>query len=334
MIPGTVQSLPVGDPRRPRLARLLPGMTVAVAACLLFTLTKLIKPIYLHAPWFNDPYDTVLSFTVFFVPLTTAVTLVRVWLCRTSEPLPLPRVVAIIRGSRVVAATSTLEILSAWIAVAVSANRAEWSPAATGLLLVLLAITTAATANLWFLLRSTLRLVAGDGSMVPLTFDWLWDATTLARREVSRFGRFQGLGLRVVDWIDFNLVGKSRRHSIGAAGAAAASFSLVVFGWQAFREGYDTGSTLLVLALGFCGMFAFLVLAGSYLGVARSSHRLHGLRRRALAARDSLWRIVGNSPAHAGPAQLAMLLGWGAGLAFILTFLAETTLRLHPGTIR
>jgi len=98
------------------------------------------------------------------------------------------------------------------------------------------------------------------------------------------------------------------------------------------------------LGLGFCGMFAFLVLAGSYLGVVRSQNPLHGVPRRlldasvvgsivaiaALAFRDSLWWIVGSDTTAAGAARLATMVGGGCLAAFALVLVAETLLRSHP----
>lgn len=61
-------ALPVDDPRRPRIRRAVFGTVWAAAIFCVFAATKEIKPIYNHAPWLNDPYDTVISFTMFFVP--------------------------------------------------------------------------------------------------------------------------------------------------------------------------------------------------------------------------------------------------------------------------
>jgi hypothetical protein len=74
------------------------------------------KPIYNHAPWLNDPYDTVISFTMFFVPLVSAFLLVQVSLCPRSEPLSVARVVSILRACRVAIGAIIVELLSAWLA--------------------------------------------------------------------------------------------------------------------------------------------------------------------------------------------------------------------------
>lgn len=90
--------MPVGDLRRPLIGRAAFGTLLASAIFFVFTATKQSSPVYVHAPWVNDPYDTVFSFTMFFVPLLAATVLVQVSLCRKSEPLPTGRVVTILHG--------------------------------------------------------------------------------------------------------------------------------------------------------------------------------------------------------------------------------------------
>jgi hypothetical protein len=94
-------------------------------------------------------------------------------------------------------------------------------------------------------------------------------------------------------------------------------------------------------------MFAFLVLAGSYLGVIQSSTPLYGVQRRAvdagvvgctaaiaaLAFRDSLWWIVGSNPTAAGPAQFAALVGGATIFAFVVVFTVEALLRSHSRAV-
>jgi hypothetical protein len=49
------------------------GALLAVAPFVGFMVpTKQLPAIYDHAPWMNDPYDTVYSFAMFFVPLVAA----------------------------------------------------------------------------------------------------------------------------------------------------------------------------------------------------------------------------------------------------------------------
>jgi hypothetical protein len=105
--------VPVEDPRRPLIRRAVFGTLWASAVFFVFTATKEIKPIYNHAPWLNDPYDTVISFTMFFVPLVAACLLVQASLCLRSEPLAIRRVVAILRACRVAVGAVIVDLVSA-----------------------------------------------------------------------------------------------------------------------------------------------------------------------------------------------------------------------------
>ncbi len=335
--------MPVGDPRRPLIGRAAFGTLLASAIFLVFTATKQIKPIYFHAPWANDPYDTVFSFTMFFVPLIAASFLVQVSLCRKSEPLSTSRVVAILRGCRVAVGAIVIELLTAWAAVAVGANRSEWTGGATGVLIALLILSTIVTGKVILDLRRAPRLRHPDRAEKVQASDWLADVVTVAQRESHRLGPLRRPGLSVLSWTDRTLVSKVRRHPLVAAVVASGVFAVTVFGWQAIREGYLPSVTLLSMGLGFCGMFAFLVLAGSYLGLVRSPNTMYGVQRRvvdasvvacigaitALAFRDSLWWTIGSNSSAAGPGQFATLVGSAALLAFVVAFTVETLLRSH-----
>jgi hypothetical protein len=336
-------TIPVGDPRRALIGRSAFGTLLAAAVFFVFTASKDVRAIYIHAPWVNDPYDTVFSFTMFFVPLATAFFLVQVSLCRKSEPLPIVRVEAILRACRVAVGAMTIELLTAWTAVLLGANRSVWSVDATGPLLVLLVIASLITARV---IRSLCRvppletLSHEDRAQAP---DWLGDFVTVARRESRWLGPFRNFAVSALDWTEGGLVHRIRRHPLGSAVAASGLFAVTVFGWQAIREGYAASVTLLSMGLGFCGMFAFLVVAGSYLSVVRSPSPLSGAPRRvvdavvaaciaavaALAFRDDLWWVVGSNPTAAGAAQFALLVAGVALVAFGVALTIETVLRSH-----
>jgi hypothetical protein len=319
------------------------GTVLAAAVFFVFTASKQVKMIYIHAPWVNDPYDTVLSFTMFFVPLVTGFFLVQVSLCRRSEPLPIVRVDAILRACKVAVGAMTIELLSAWCAVLLGANRSEWSVGATGPLLILLVVASVITARVIRSLQRIPRLEALSHGDLAHASDWLGDFVTAARRESRWLGPFRHFAVSVLDWTEGRLAHRIRRHPLGSAAALSAMFAVVVFGWQAIREGYAESVTLLSMALGFCGMFAFLVVAGSYLSVVRSPSHLSGVPRRvvdagvtacvaavaALAFRDELWWVVGSNPTSAGAVQFALLLAEAAIVAFAMALTIETVLRSH-----
>ena len=76
-------------------------IAIDCAFTVLMALVHELKPVYEHAPWLNDPYDTLYSFAMFLVPLATAFFLVQVSLCRKAEVLPAERARSVLRGCRV-----------------------------------------------------------------------------------------------------------------------------------------------------------------------------------------------------------------------------------------
>jgi hypothetical protein len=277
-----------------------------------------------------------------FVPLVAATILVQLSLCRKSEPLPTGRVVTILRGCRIAVGAMTIELLSAWVSVAVGANRSEWT-AATTVLLALLILCSVVTGKVILDVFRAPHLRSPDRVEELPESDWLADLVTVAQQESHWLGPLRRPALSVLDWADRTVLLKVRRHPVGAAVAASAAFAVTVFGWQAIREGYFSSVTSLEMGLGFCGMFAFLVLAGAYLGIVRSPTRLCGVRRRALDAgvaasivaiatlafRDSLWWVVASTATTAGPTQFAALLGNTTLLTLVVVFTIETLRRSH-----
>ena len=333
----------VGDPRRPAIGRAVFATLVAAAVFTAVTdPTKQFKAIYDHAPWENDPFDTVYSFTQFFVPLVAVFCLVRVTLCRKSEPLPVGRVLDLLRGCRVAVGTMAIALLTDWVSVAIGANRQQWN-GTTGVLVGVLALTTAVTAVaiLGLLRVPSPRRAEPAGN--AQTMDWLADMVTVAQRESHWLGPLRRPAVGVLNWIDVRLLSLVRRHPLLAAALASVAFAAAVGGAQAFREGYSSKVFLLFFVVLGCGMFSFLAVAGWYVGFVRSVTPLRGVRRRvldamvmacsctviALAFRSSLWWIVGTRDALAGLPQLASLLAVVALAAFLLVFSVESLVRSH-----
>jgi hypothetical protein len=340
--------LPVDDLGRPSIRRAVFGTLWAVAVFVVFAATKEMKPIYNHAPWLNDPYDTVISFTMFFVPLVTAFLLVQVSLCLRSEPLSVARVVSILRACRVAIGAIIVELLSAWLAVILGANASQWTPGSTGLEVGLLLMATIVASIATVRLARIPHLARQGAQKDEAEPDWLGDAVAVAKRESRWLGSLRRRAIPILDWCDRTLVLEIRRHPVITAAIASAGFGIAVFGWQGYREGYVPSLTLLSMGLGFCGMFAFLIPAGSYFGLVRSTNPSSGLRRRALDAsviasgaaivalafRGNLWGIIGSNGNAAGPAQFAMLEAGAILLAFMITLLVESLVRSHAGIAR
>ena len=166
----------------------------------------------------------------------------------------------------------------------------------------------------------------------------------LLGQQSRRLGPFAGPVRAGLAWIDRRAAAPVRRHPLWSAATASLVFGIVTGGTQAVREGYAAGPALLTVSLLGCGMFAFLVGAGGYLGFVRGPATLTGLARRlldavvitcvsllaALAFRNSLWWVVGRSADAAGLPALARLLAVTALSVFALVLVIETVLRSHP----
>ena len=338
------QQLAVGDRRRAAIGKAAFGTLWTAVAFFVFTVpAKQAKPVYEHAPWLNDPYDTLYSFAMFLVPLATAFFLVQVSLCRKAEVLPAERARSVLRGSRVAVIIMTATLASCWISVAAGANRAQWDASTTTALVVGLALVTGLDIRAVVMLARAPRLGRSSSSRSETADDWLGDAVVVARRESRWFGPFRSLVTLVISWCDRTVIVRLRQHPVFGAALASLAFGTAVGLNQGIREGYFLASTLLTVGLLTSGMFAFLMLAGSYLGVVRSGAPLAGAQRRlidatviaclaalvALAFRNSLWWIIGTNANSAGNGQFAGLLGIAVAAAFAAGFAIESILRTH-----
>ncbi len=342
--PRLVSVLPVGDPRRQAIGRAVFGTLFACVVFFVFAApAKQIGSVYDHAAWANDPYDTVYSFAMFFVPLVAALFLVQVSLCRRSEPLSIARVLVILRGCRLALGAVLTTLLSCWVSVALGANRSQWTSGATLALLALLVVATLVAARASRNLGRVPKLRSLAGQEGGARSDWLTDAVAVAERESRRLGPLQAPVLRVLTWIDRQVFSEVRRHAVLGAAAVAAVFGGTVGSNQGICEGYTLAATLLTVGLLVCGMFAFLLMGGSYVRLVQSQAPLRGTRRRvldagvgacvaavaALAFRDSLWRVMGTNASLAGAAQLAALVGLAMATAFVAVLGCESLRRAH-----
>jgi hypothetical protein len=337
--------LPVGDPRRETVARAAGAVLVAAFVFLAFQLpVKQFLGLYDHVPWSNDPYDAVTSFAVFFVPLVAAVCLVRIALCRRDQPLPIERVLGVLRCCGVALGAMTVTLAADWISVAVQANRENWI-AGTGVMIAVIAVLSVVVASAWVGVRRAARSVPHmTGDPAPAT-DLLSDVLVLAEwctRWLGPLARFAHEGIA---WLDRAVVRPIRRFPLVAAVAAALAFGVLLALNTLLREG--AGPALWIdVVVGSSGMFAFLVPAGSYVNLVRSDRPVAGWRRRvvdaavigtvavptALAFRDWLWWVVGTG--SGGPERLAELLAVVAVATAIVVFAVETVLRIHPRSSR
>jgi hypothetical protein len=334
--------VPPGHPWRKGLRRPVFGsLTLAGVFFLCTAPVKQAPGLYDHAPWLNDPFDTMISFMMFFVPLIALLCIPRLLLCRRSEPLPAVRVQDLLRGCRVIAAGVALTLITEWISVVIGENRAQWNDA-TWLQAAALVMISAATG--WVirqLHRAGLPKTAGSESQPGA--DWLEDTLRLLRQRSGRLGPLSQPARSLLAGSDRVLTGTLRRHPLLACLAACAVFGIGVGVNQGIRESYFLPVTVVTCVLLTAGMFGLLSAAGSYLGLIRAADRLHGTRRRManaavttsigilipFAMRDHLWWLVGSSNADAGISQLVQLLTIFAVAIFAATYALEAGLHLH-----
>jgi hypothetical protein len=335
--------LAVGDPLRVQMRRALRG-SLALAA--LFTLStgpvKQFSPLYNHAPWLNDPFDTVISFMMFFVPFVAGCCVVRIPLCRRYEPLATTRARDLLRGCQIILAGVALTLASEWVALAIGANRDAWS----GATVVQVALLAVLSVFMVLVARDVTRRGLWNLSRVPHLReepDALGDAVALVMLRANWFGPLRTLSIRFATCFDHRALSIVRRHPLWCAAALWGAFAAAVGVRQSLGEGYTMGVALLFMTLLGSGMFGLCVLAGSYLGIVRGAHRLEGARRCAVdamvamcvgvlvpfALRYHLWWVVGSRNSVAGPGQLVGLLGCSAFVIFVATFAAETLLGRH-----
>lgn len=333
-------TIPVDDPWRVALRR--PVFGTLLLALVFFCYAAPVKEapsLFDHAPWLNDPFDTVVSFMIFFIPLIAVMCTPRVLLCRRSEPLLACRIRDVLRGCRVVLAGVSLTLLAEWISVVIGDNRAAWNQATwlqVGLLSLMTALDVAAVIGLR-------RIALPRSNMSPSSTDWLSDAILLVEAKSQRIGSLGRPIAYFFGHFEHGLVTMIRRHPVWAALCVCTVFGVAVGLNQAVREDYRISATQVAVVLLTAGMFGLLTAAGSYLSLVRSIEPCHGTRRRLLdasvimsigilvpfALRYHLWWLVGSNNATAGLTQLLDLLAIFAVVIFGAAYFAELLLGLH-----
>ena len=335
----TASVLPAGDTRRPPIGRAIVGTMIVTGLFELFALgSKEMRVLGDHAPWMDDPFDVVTSFAIFFLPIIGALSAVRLALCRSFEPLPVGRLASLIRGCVVLLAVAAIAAGSDWASVFVGADRGSWNQG-TGLLVVALgALSVGLLLSSMDLIATVQRVPAVRGAD-PAEPDWLADATSLANRISRRAGPLRSGTTWMVTTADRS--GWIRGHPIASAAGAAVVLA-ALFAAAALREGDPAPLLVFAFVVAWSGIFAFLVVAGRYLGLVAARAPI-GTRRRlldstlvgcaavpiALAFRDWLWALVGSSSSAAGLVDLDRLLILVATTGFLATFVLETLGHRH-----
>ncbi|MEU4115707.1 hypothetical protein AB0F71_14560 [Kitasatospora sp. NPDC028055] len=340
----TIDQLDVGHPARPAAAAALSTSAAGAAAFTLFAyLTTQVRPVRAGSPWQGDPYDAVVTFTMFFVPLLGALGAARALLCRRDRPLPHYRIEQVLRAGLVCTLLVAATLATDWAAVAARADRASWDGDTPWLIASLLPLTGVTAGNLLLHRRAIRRLpkpVRGaedTGGTEDTGGDWLDDLAPLATLLAdprSRTWRALAALIGRAKVLDFVRL----RFTLLAAAAAVAAGLLVATG-MASGEGWPGVLLFTVETAVFAGgTFAFVMICNSVLRFAApppvsTTSRAARIAATAgaltlpvaLALRDTAWQLLGlgdqvDSIGQWAAATLAFALLTGA-----LTFGATAT---------
>jgi hypothetical protein len=243
------------------------GLSVAVGTAFVVFgyVTTQAKGIRAASPWQDDPYDGVVSFTVFLVPAIIVVMLVRMSLLRGRLPQPLFRIDQLLTASVVSTVLVAATMATDWLAVAARADHDLWDHNTPWLIASLVPLSLLVLANLALARRARRRLPARGGRRPD--GDWLDDLRAvldtvaphlpmLLRRPVTLL---RGSGA----------IESARRHIIAAAALLSLLACLPITTVEAVNERW-TSPILIVTAasVGFAGFFAFCLIANGILHIA------------------------------------------------------------------
>jgi hypothetical protein len=246
------------------------------------------KALRVHSPWQDDPYDVVVSFSLFILPLLLAAGFSRVPACQAKQAMPVARARDLLRWTRLLGGVVALCVITEWASVVVRAHADAWGTQGA-VLIAALAAATAVLAAAGLLVRRAGRL-AEPGWKQAAGPDWVDDwlsAARLTARAVRPAGNLTG-------WLDRRAVRGTlelRRHPLAAAAVIALASGLAIALSQGIgehslgRPGSAARVLLLFTLVPAATQFGFLVAAGAYLGVVRrESARLRASGSVALRA--------------------------------------------------
>jgi hypothetical protein len=302
--------------------------------------SKEVPALYDHAPWLNDPYDTAVSFALFCVPLVAVPSAIRL-LAGHGQPPAAGRLIDLIRACDVTLTAIALTLAACWSALAASANRPAWT-SVTGIQVAALGLISAGTVAAAVGLRVAATALRRDAPAVPGNGptgdnpDWLDDLVEVGQRLATLAGPAGRPVRRALTWSGARAVPVIRRHPVGTAAVVATATGALVAIAQSVGEGYRLDLAVVFFTITASGVFAFVMVAGSYLRVVRADRpgrRPTAVLRAAvlaaaavpitLAFRTPLWSLVGARSEASGLPALCLLLAAAALVAFTASLAAQ-----------
>lgn len=336
--PGT-PSLEVGDPSRRRigLAAVMALWTAAGFVVYLWV-AKEIRLFYVHEPWQNDPYDAVVSFAFFFIPILAALCLTRAALCKSAQPLPVRRVRELLIGSRLMLAVAGVTSGAEWMSFALGVDRELWD-STTVVMLVALGFMTVFVLVAGVLVMGALR----NTPAAERGPDWWSDASAVVDEYWRADLPFGTVLPRFVKWVIDRVALAARGRPLATAAIVSIGFGGLLATFQGLAEdGFAPPVFILYMSVAAASMFAFLVAAGAHIHLAGERKPMAGRSRRladsaataaavfaaALAFRQVLQPIVRFVPGRGVGHLLAGCLLVAVAVA-IGVFAVESGLGMH-----
>ena len=311
-------------------------LAVAIAFTAFACVTTQVHAVRAGSPWQDDPYDGVVSFTMFLVPALAALATTRTALYRRGTPQPVHRVDQLLRAAALSTALVAATMVTDWSAVTLRADRQLWTSQTPWLVTALVPLTASAAAGLVLQRRAARQLPSAQRRQAD--GDWLDDLALLADASTARL---PGPLRRQASRLDSRAAtGFARRHLFALAAAASLSAGLLLAIGQTLGEGWPGPLLFLTeTAVNAGGLLAFSVLCNATLRIAvprdagnrrpRTRDWSRAARSAATAAavampvsgalRDTVWTLVGHVQRTSSPAELASLVFASAALTGVVT---------------
>jgi hypothetical protein len=300
--------------------------TVACAALFeaVTVLATQLRPVRAHSPWQDDPYNVMVSFALFTVPVLAVMLVARLASRRTSSSTFGDAERQMMRAALALVVVIDATLVAEWAAVLNGAHRTAWNAATAGLLAGAAATTLGAAA------LTALLLHAGAAGRLRRRWneDWLGDYASL-------LGRVGGPDLTPV-------VTGIRRHAALVFAAASLAGAAAIIGVLAFSEGWtDPGLFAWAVAVETSSNFCACMIVNAVAGVvARPEPRHPRLEiaviagclavQFAVAFREPVWTALTGRPADTLPA-LAEVTGGAAVIAGAVALALATV--FHPSGV-